>query len=165
MLATMKTIIALILVIALGAGGLVLLNRKQTEATAQAAAAAQTATNAERVERFGAEATNPAIAWRETGLGLLHLKEGQGAPIFPGAEVRFTYVVRLNDGTEVDRSKVPLDGRIGQLVPGMSAGLQLMREGGQAIIYVPPRLGYGKARVGGIPENSSLIFEVELLTR
>lgn len=161
----MKGIIITLIIIGLGAGGLFYVKQKQDAAAAAAAAAALAQVEAERVRLFGDEATNPAIEWRETGLGILHQTIGEGAPVFPGAEVRFTYVVRLKDGTEVDRSKQPLDGRIGQLVPGMSAGLQLMREGGQAIIYVPPRLGYGKARVGGIPENSPLIFEVELLTR
>ena len=161
----MKTIVALFLAIALGAVGLFYLNERHEQAAAAAAAQAEAEVVARHVEQFGEEAKNPAIEWRETGLGVLHQKIGEGAPIFPGAEVRFSYVVRLKDGTEVDRSKEPMDGRIGQLVPGMSAGLQLMREGGQAVIYVPPRLGYGKARVGGIPENSPLIFEVELMTR
>ena len=69
------------------------------------------------------------------------------------------------DGTVFDRSTKPLDGRIGQLVPGVSAGLQLVRIGGRATIYIPPRLGYGQARVGSLPENASLIFDVELLPR
>jgi FKBP-type peptidyl-prolyl cis-trans isomerase len=161
----MKSILVTVLLLALGAGTLVLLKQRQDTARATAAAAAAAALNADRVTRFGDEALDPAIEWRETGLGIKHTTPGEGAVVYPGAEVRFTYVGRLADGTVFDRSTKPLDGRIGQLVPGMSAGLQLMRIGGRATIYIPPSLGYGRARIGSLPENASLIFDVELLPR
>jgi FKBP-type peptidyl-prolyl cis-trans isomerase len=159
----MKGPLVTVLIFAALAGGLFFLHQhRETEAEAARLAAAQVVIN-QRVERFGEEALNPAIEWRSTGLGILTLKEGTGPVPIPGAEVTFHYIGRLKDGTEFQRSEKPLTGRIGQLVPGMSAGLQLMRRGGRAIIYVPPALGYGKVQIGPIPENASLIFEVELM--
>jgi FKBP-type peptidyl-prolyl cis-trans isomerase len=165
MLPPMKSILVTVLLFALGAGALVFLKQRRDNGRATATAEAAAALAAERISRFGDEALDPAIEWRETGLGIKHTTLGEGAVVYPGVEVRFNYVGRLADGTVFDRSTKPLDGRIGQLVPGVSAGLQLVRIGGRATIYIPPRLGYGQARVGSLPENASLIFDVELLPR
>jgi FKBP-type peptidyl-prolyl cis-trans isomerase len=155
-------VVTVLLLVALGAGAYYLQDR-QARTAAAAQAAAEQAVIEQRVERFGEEARNPAIEWRSTGLGVLTVEEGDGPVPVPGAAVTFNYVGRLKDGTEFQRSEEPLEGRIGRLVPGMSAGLQHMRRGGRAIIFVPPALGYGKVQIGPIPENASLIFEVELL--
>lgn len=54
--------------------------------------------------------------------------------------------------------------RLVNYVHGMIVGLQAMRVGGKATIYVPALLAYGSEARTGIPANSNLIFEVELLS-
>ena len=51
-----------------------------------------------------------------------------------------------------------------RVIAGWTEGLQLMKEGGKTIFYIPYQLGYGEEGAGPqIPPCSDLIFEVELL--
>lgn len=51
-----------------------------------------------------------------------------------------------------------------RLIPGFSEGLQKMRVGDKALLYIPSHLGYGAQGAGGIiPPNSNLVFEVEIV--
>ena len=124
--------------------------------------AAQQAKEDELREFFGEAAFNPDIEWSESGLGILMLEEGDGVRPLPGAEVTFSYLVKLKDGTEVDRTGKPTDARIGQMISGVSAGLMQMKGGSRALLFIPPKLGYGKRAFGPIPANSGLLFEISL---
>ncbi len=116
----------------------------------------------ERLELFGEAGLDPAITWTETGLGYLVYEEGSGAHPVPGAEVNFNYTVTLKDGTQVDKTTEPIEARIGQMIPGVSAGLQKIKPGGRALLFIPPRLGYGSQEYGTIPPDSGLLFEIKL---
>ncbi|HVS53059.1 MAG TPA: FKBP-type peptidyl-prolyl cis-trans isomerase [Opitutaceae bacterium] len=118
---------------------------------------------AAREAMFGAEALDPAVQWRASGLGYRILVPGDGAAPSVGARVRMNYVGRLKDGTVFDRSKQPVEMALSGMLAGMSTGLQLLHAGGKAVLFVPPELGYGTHQVAGIPPNSGLIFEVELV--
>jgi len=52
---------------------------------------------------------------------------------------------------------------VGNYPHGLIVGLQLMKEGDKATFYVPSGLAYGPQSYSGIPSNSNIIFEVELL--
>lgn len=116
---------------------------------------------------FGAKlAAEPGITWRESGLGIKVLKEGEGALIQRMDKVRVHYVGRLIDGTEFDSSLArgkPNDFRVADLINGWAAAMTTMRPGGKALFYIPPHLGYGGLRAGKIPPNSAIIFEVDVL--
>ncbi|SNR30430.1 Peptidyl-prolyl cis-trans isomerase (rotamase) -cyclophilin family [Lutibacter agarilyticus] len=50
------------------------------------------------------------------------------------------------------------------LIPGFREGLQKMKLGDKALLYIPSHLGYGAAGAGGvIPPNADLVFELELV--
>jgi peptidylprolyl isomerase len=50
-----------------------------------------------------------------------------------------------------------------QIIKGWEEGLKMIGEGGKISLRIPAGLGYGKMKIPGIPPNSTLIFEIELL--
>lgn len=120
----------------------------------------------QREKLFGEEAKAPDIAWRSSGLGIRVLVEGDGAAPKMNDTVRVHYVGRLKDGSVFDDSYVrgkPSDFIVKQLITGWAAAMPSLKAGGRAVFFIPPALGYGGVRVAGIPPNSGLIFEVELI--
>ena len=50
------------------------------------------------------------------------------------------------------------------VIRGWREGLPGMRAGGIRIIIVPPELGYGNRAYGAVPPQSTLVFEIELVS-
>lgn len=51
-----------------------------------------------------------------------------------------------------------------KLIPGFREGLQQLKVGDKALLYIPSHLGYGSAGAGkSIPPNADLVFEIELV--
>ncbi|MCD3118687.1 FKBP-type peptidyl-prolyl cis-trans isomerase FkpA, partial [Salmonella enterica subsp. enterica serovar Enteritidis] len=57
----------------------------------------------------------------------------------------------------------PLSFRLDGVIPGWTEGLKQINKGGKITLVIPPELAYGKNGVPGIPANSTLVFDVELL--
>ena len=134
--------------------------RETAEAVAKLTAEAQ---QARRRAMFGSIADHPGFEFRSTGLGFRILAPGEGKTPGPSTTVRIRYVGRTKDGQEFDRTPNPVEFRLDRLVPGMSAGVQLLRPGGRIELLVPPSLGYGNRPVAGLPPGSGLIFDVSLV--
>lgn len=77
------------------------------------------------------------------------------------------YQGTLINGTVFDSSYdrgAPTSFGVGQVIPGWTEALQLMKPGDKWMLYIPSRLAYGPRAMGDkIPANSDLIFQVELL--
>ncbi|MEQ1748958.1 MAG: FKBP-type peptidyl-prolyl cis-trans isomerase [Prosthecobacter sp.] len=73
----------------------------------------------------------------------------------------------LTDGTVFDSSYdrgQPASFGVGEVIPGWTEALKLMKPGDKWMLFIPSQLAYGSRAVGGkIPPNSDLIFQVELL--
>jgi len=105
----------------------------------------------------------------ETGLGVYYRDdvEGEGTQVLPGRTITLVTQGWLPNGTEFQPS-VEIADRVagaGQFITGFDEGILNMREGGVRWLIVPPELGYGTNTPtgSGIPDNSWLVFEVEIL--
>ena len=103
----------------------------------------------------------------ESGLQYLILSEGRGNNPTLNDNVTVHYHGTLIDGTifdsSVDRNQpatFPLNG----VIPGWQEALQMMSVGSKWKIFIPSELAYGESGTGAIGPNSTLIFEVELLS-
>lgn len=48
------------------------------------------------------------------------------------------------------------------LIPGFIEGIEQMKVGDKAVIFIPAHLAYGERGVGPIPPNTDLVFELEI---
>ena len=86
-----------------------------------------------------------------------------------GDKVSVHYIGRLEDGSEFDNSYSrgePFEFQLGmgKVIPGWEEGIALLSVGDSALLVIPPALGYGSRARTGIPANSTLYFEVELMS-
>lgn len=118
-------------------------------------------------DRQSPVATDSTYARTETGLKYMVVKEGTGAKPKADDTVLVHYTGKLLDGTVFDSSVErgePISFPLNQVIKGWTEGLQLMREGGKYIFYIPTDLAYGaQGAPGAIPPYSDLVFEVELI--
>lgn len=93
---------------------------------------------------------------------------GTGAVAEAGDLVTVNYTGKLQNGTVFDTSvgktPFPFTLGVGQVIPGWDQGVVGMKVGGKRILIIPPSLAYGAQDYGPIPGNSTLTFEVELLS-
>jgi peptidylprolyl isomerase len=111
----------------------------------------------------------PATPTNENSM-ITDTSEGTGAAAMPGDTITVNYVGKLENGTVFDASANhggPFSFTLGagQVIKGWDQGLLGMKVGGKRTLVIPPELAYGDRAVGGvIPANSTLIFEVELVS-
>jgi FKBP-type peptidyl-prolyl cis-trans isomerase len=102
-----------------------------------------------------------------SGLQYKILKAGTGPKPAASDTVACNYRGTLIDGKEFDSSykrgqpsKFPVSG----VIKGWTEALQLMPVGSKWQLVIPSDLAYGENGNQGIPPNSTLIFEVELVS-
>ena len=109
-------------------------------------------------------AKKEGVVTTESGLQYKVIQEGTGRSPGPEDQVTVQYRGRLIDGKEFDSSYKkgePATFRLNGVIKGWSEGLQLMKEGGKAELYIPQKLADGDRGPLG---HRALIFEVELLS-
>ena len=95
---------------------------------------------------------------------------GTGAAVVSGESLNVQYTGWLPDGTVFDSSRSarrqPFTFTVGagSVIKGWDEGLIGMKVGGKRRLVIPPSLGYGAQATGCIPANSTLQFDVEVLS-
>ena len=115
---------------------------------------------------FQAHAAEPKEEKTPSGIGITMLKEGTGANPKVIDAVTVNYRGTLTNGQEFDSSYKrgqPASFPLSRVIPCWTEGVQKIKVGGKAKLVCPPELAYGDKNIPGIPPNSTLIFEVELL--
>ena len=114
------------------------------------------------------------IKAEKTASGLYYVitKEGTGDKIAPGKSVTAWYTGKLLSGKTFDSNldsafhhKEPFTFKAGagQVIPGWDEGVQLLKKGSKAMLFVPSPIAYGDRPAGPeVPANSILMFEMEV---
>jgi FKBP-type peptidyl-prolyl cis-trans isomerase len=94
---------------------------------------------------------------------------GTGAEAVAGKTITVNYTGTLENGTVFDSSysrNQPFTFQLGagQVIKGWDEGVVGMKVGGKRKLVIPPSLGYGAQATGSIPPNSTLIFEIQLVS-
>ena len=112
-------------------------------------------------KRFPEAVINPS------GLRYIIQEPGNGPKPFKGRTVLVNYKGTLLNGTVFDNTDgqgrpLEFEAGVGNVIAGFDEAVLDMREGEKRLVIIPPELGYGKKKVGTVPGNNFIIFEMEL---
>ena len=100
-----------------------------------------------------------------SGMYIFDAVKGNGVVASEGRKVTFRYSVFLPDGSLVETQRQPIEAEMSEgMIKGLRFGIAGMRAGGTRRLVVPASLAYGRSQVGKVPPNSTLVFDVELVS-
>ncbi|TDS57515.1 peptidylprolyl isomerase [Myroides indicus] len=135
---------------------------------------------ASKFEELKAKATKTS-----SGLSYVITEKGNGEAPNIGQDIYVDYSGFFENGTMFDSSNeqlskdfdiynpqraaakqyIPIPFKFGAktgLIPGFIEGIEQMKIGDKAIIFIPAHLAYGERGAGPIPPNTDLVFELEI---
>lgn len=101
-----------------------------------------------------------------TSTGLYYVIETNGAGQNPSAtsQVRVAYKGYFINGEVFDESETSgIIFSLQQVIEGWTEGIPYFKEGGSGKLLIPSALAYGPKGTQGIPGNSVLIFDINLI--
>lgn len=157
-------IIAIVMAVgSVGAYFLVMLQNDQDAAQTQTAADATT----QPTEEKPVDPTAYKVDGKVTELQITDIKTGDGAEAKAGDTVKVHYKGTLAaTGQKFDSSYdygEPIELGLDQVIVGWQEGIPGMKVNGKRRLVIPAEKAYGDQAQQGIPANSDLVFEVELL--
>ncbi len=125
-------------------------------------AKSQEAEDREIIEQYISDHNIAAVELDNTGLFYAIADKGGSLHPSSSATVTVNYTGELVDGTVFDSNdNVKLS--LQNTIVGWKLGIPLIGESGKIKLMIPSGMGYGTKAAGSIPENSVLIFDVDLL--
>ena len=100
-----------------------------------------------------------------TGLYYVINDEGTGLRPTATSDVTVAYKGYFTDGNTFDESDANgISFNLQQVIAGWTEGITYFKEGGNGILLVPSRLGYGDSGRASIPGGAVLVFDINLLS-
>lgn len=121
-------------------------------------------------EKSTESATNQTNENKTMGLEIKTTKEGTGDRVVKkGDTISVHYTGKLTNGTKFDSSVdrgTPFTFTVGEgmVIQGWEQGFIGAKVGEKRTLTIPAELGYGARAVGSIPANSTLVFDVEVIS-
>jgi FKBP-type peptidyl-prolyl cis-trans isomerase FkpA/FKBP-type peptidyl-prolyl cis-trans isomerase FklB len=110
--------------------------------------------------------SEPNVKTTASGLQYIVVTEGTGKTPTANDNVKAHYTGTLTNGQKFDSSidrGQPAEFPVSGVIKGWTEALMMMKKGGKMKLFIPPELGYGPQARPGIPANSVLVFDVELI--
>lgn len=110
---------------------------------------------------------NEGVKSLPEGVLYREIKSGDGVKPLPTSVVSVYYKGSLINGRIFDSNlsqSCPEPFRLNEVIKGWQIALLHMNVGDTWEIVIPATLGYGARGVDGIPKNSTLIFEISLVS-
>ena len=96
-----------------------------------------------------------------SGLYYQIIEPGDGPTPTINSTVKAKYTGKFTDNTSFDGREASFS--LGGVIAGWQVGIPLIKQGGKIKLIIPQYLAYGCNDYKGIPGNSVLVFDVELL--
>lgn len=119
------------------------------------------------IEAIDAYLDDQQIVAIEDPSGIRYTVDVEGSGVKPCIEnnVTVNYAGRLlSTGVQFDASSNPVSFPLNNLILGWQIILPKINSGSSVTVYIPSVFGYGaRTDISGIPANSNLIFEIDLI--
>ncbi|MFC0167710.1 FKBP-type peptidyl-prolyl cis-trans isomerase [Pseudoduganella danionis] len=117
----------------------------------------------------------PVVVPPPTTLTSVDVVIGSGTAAASGKNLSVYYTLYLYDGTKPSLRGNKIESNVGgatfdfvlgsgKVIQGWEQGLVGMLAGGTRTLTIPPSLAYGSTQQNNIPPNSTLIFDIQLVT-
>ncbi len=124
---------------------------------------------------FAACSNTPTSPSNYAAFSQTDLQVGEGADAVSGSVVTVNYTGWFYDSSKTDQKGVQFTTTTGDapftftvgggtVIKGWDQGVAGMKVGGLRRLVIPPSLAYGDTRHASIPPNSTLVFEIELVS-
>lgn len=126
---------------------------------------ALTGTEDEQIETYIKSKSLIVTEKTNSGLRYIRTKENSvGTALSKGKTVALNYTGKLLTDKKFDSGAFSFVLGGGRVIAGFDEGIAKMRVGESATLIFPSNLGYGSSGTSGIPGNSPLLFEIEILS-
>ncbi len=103
-----------------------------------------------------------------SGLIIEDKKQGDGPVAKSGKKLGMRYIGKLTNGKQFDANTggAPFKFTLGrgEVIKGWDEGIAGMKVGGERRLTIPANLAYGSQKIPGIPANSTLVFDIKLVS-